>query len=153
MKYAATISLIGLFIFAQCKTHRQFSYSNLIAKFKNESVHRDSINWNQFETKVLQESLKSKQDAIRKALTLNGNSHSFYIENGTYLTGSFDFDKRLFEKPPLISNLNKILGNNIGYLRISALPMNPDLTDKEKSQLANQYIHNIQKEIIIQRQE
>ncbi|AQS93985.1 hypothetical protein BXQ17_07885 [Polaribacter sp. BM10] len=92
-------------------------YKELIKHFKSKSINKDSIDWEYFEKKVLTKALVSRNSAIKTALTLNGESHSFYyrIDNKTKIYGNFESKSFLGER----KKINDIKIENTGFIKIN----------------------------------
>lgn len=76
-KYFPLWSLILLFL--SCAQTDETFVKDMISTYKNESINRNHIDWQNFEREVLK-SLKISQDsAIATALKLNNNPHSYFI--------------------------------------------------------------------------
>ncbi|OEY72789.1 hypothetical protein APR40_11105 [Salegentibacter salarius] len=60
----------------------------MIREFERNSINKDSIDWKNFEKKVWQSAVFSKDSAVITALTLNGEKHSSYYDQTaeTYLS-------------------------------------------------------------------
>lgn len=85
-------------------------YKELIKHFKKNSLNKDSIDWESFEKKVMGKAKISRDSAIIKALSLNGEEHSSYFkkEQQTSLYGQY-------KSKTLIESIN-----NIGYIKINS---------------------------------
>ncbi|TJY36115.1 hypothetical protein [Pontimicrobium aquaticum] len=60
-------------------------YKELIKHFKKNSLNKDSIDWELFESKVLEKAKISRDSAIVKALSINGEEHSSYFKKNLKL--------------------------------------------------------------------
>jgi len=89
----------------------------LIKHFKSKSVNNKSIDWEKFEKKVIEKAFISRDFAIKMALTLNGEKHSFYYrkDNKTRIFGDFK-EKPLIKKRKKINEINI---ENTAYLKIN----------------------------------
>jgi C-terminal processing protease CtpA/Prc len=92
-------------------------YKELIKHFRSKSINKDSIDWENFEKKILKKALISRDSAIKTALTINGESHSFYykLDNKIRIYGNFESKPFLGKR----KKINDIKIENSGYIKIN----------------------------------
>jgi carboxyl-terminal processing protease len=150
MKAKCTILflLFANFVFGQSgdslSPEQKIFYKNLITAFRENSIERSKIDWKEFENKVLEKALVSKDSAIILALDLNNNPHTFYKDHGRKLYCS----KRRNIHDPLMEfencwdiNLRNELPN-IGYINVPRFAIDLNRLEASK-QNAEKYIYQI----------
>jgi hypothetical protein len=66
----------------------QLFYRNLVRAFRENSIEKAKINWDDFERKVIEKAAFGRDSAIILALAMNGNPHTFYRSQGRYIFGA-----------------------------------------------------------------
>ena len=145
--FIALFLLITNIVFGQTQrtlsSYEEKFYKNLVTTFRENSIEKEKIDWNDFEKKVLEKALIGKDSAIILALNLNGNPHTYYKTKGKYLFQS----NRI---APTDSNLNKKCNNidfkkelqEIGYIEIPTFITDPSNQQGSKIR-AEKYIKDI----------
>ena len=118
----------------------------LIEIFKTRSIEKEKIDWGVFEKEVLEAAKISRKAAIKKALTLNGNPHSFFIKGQNRLFGDYSGKpvsnrKRkscYFDQGPLFED-----NPRIGYIRVDGLGLNPNDGEQENNEKSKAYVDQI----------
>lgn len=113
--------------------------NEIIAVMESNSINKYDINWGQFRTEVFEtaetaQTIEETIPAIRRALELLGDNHSFFISPaGNYVFGNdnLDCDYQTIETPDL--------PNNIGYVKVEG-----NFLSGESNA---QYIQNIMQQI------
>ena len=151
MKNLKPLLIIVLFLFISCSSDDDPPETNIrVTNFINEvvdimevnSINRNTISWDDFRTQVLAraenaQNVTATDDALRLALQLLGDNHSFIRkQNGTFISGS-----SIVCRP---SDLSPVATpDNVGYIKINSFSGN----DQSES-LA--FAENIQNEIRVQ---
>lgn len=133
MKLSKLIILLVLFSLASCSKDDQPDTPAILVEMleimENNSINKYNINWNDFRSEVLSitESDHSSDAinlAIHEALTLLGDSHSFYVNSrGSYIFGdrSLNCSTTTLDEPNIPSD--------IGYVKVSAYSGQANDTD------------------------
>ncbi|SHJ27670.1 Peptidase family S41 [Mesonia phycicola] len=126
-------SLIVIFIFQKSLSQSNNLSRNdkkaikqMIKKFENFSINKDSIKWDLFENKVWQSAKTSKDSAVITALILNGDKHSSYYDQASksYLYGKLDEEYKYEKVTPFQKQ------ENIGYVKIETFINNRNSLEK-----------------------
>lgn len=118
----------------------------IIQIFKTQSVEREIIDWVTFEEQVLEAAKVSRQEAIKTALTLNNNSHSFFIKGQDQVFGDHPEVYEKYQARKTCKNEETALfsdDRSIGYLRLNALGMNPNDGEAVNRKKARDYIDGL----------
>lgn len=122
---------------------QKYFYEKLVNAFREHSLDKSKIDWTEFERRVLEKALISKDSAIILALDLNNNPHTYYKTKGRILYSSKLNKKNRVE--PINDcfeiNFQKDF-HDIGYIEIPAFQT--DLNNiKDQKKKAENYINQI----------
>ena len=117
--------LVFKFLFGQAQdlsSDQRSFYEKLIRAFRENSINKEKIDWSDFEKRVLEKALVSKDSAIILALDLNNNAHTFFKTKGKILYSSKRRAKEDCSRP--VDNCFEINFKNemhdIGYIEVPA---------------------------------
>lgn len=139
MKYFTFLMII--IVLGSC-LQEETKCERIVALVLENSINRAEIDPE--ELKDICESGLEDDKIIWNILALNNVPHSFYIMNGQYIYGRYDLNI----EPDTTCNFkdyNKV--DNIGYISVPGLNIEPSLSNQEQINMSSEYISNIQKQI------